>query len=253
VRPVVPPEPGGTLRALVEEGIVAAAALTARDDLDLAAASMQRLGALTSGMWRALSRELATAAQRLDGSIMDRLSDIERRARTLAVDRETVLSAGFAAGHLAEHRERLDTLVEPAADAHRLLQPDMLYGFHIDAIDEDDDDDDDDDEPMPRGERVTLLLWPAPLTPAFLSVMSSLPEGTTPETADDVALRHELITPPPLLEALSAAGGLSAERVTEALSVLGVACWSAHHLDELNNDDDELEEDDDDVADDGGG
>jgi hypothetical protein len=283
VRGVVPPEPGGTLRALVEEGIVTAAALTARDDLDLAAASMQRLGALTSGMWRALSRELVTAAQRLDGNIMDRLLEIERRARTLGVDREAVLSAGFAAGHLAEHRERLDTLFEPTADAYRLLQPDMLYGFATDVLEDDlplppaesaarerlvghppgvgeppeaasaamqaSELDVDDDGP-PLAERVTLFLWPAPLTPALLSIVSSPPEGATPETLEDVALEHHLMTPPPLLEALTAASGLSAERVTEALSVLGVACWSAHHLDEL--DDDELEEDDDDVADDGG-
>src|SRR5215467_5378487 len=59
-------DPAAALRSLIQEGIVTAAALNARDDLITAAMSMQRLGSLTSGMWRALSRELATADERLE-------------------------------------------------------------------------------------------------------------------------------------------------------------------------------------------
>ena len=77
-----------------------AAALNARDDLIAAAMSMQRLGSLTSGMWRALSRELATAAERLERESDEHLDGLYRRARALDVDPDAVLEAGVAAGHL---------------------------------------------------------------------------------------------------------------------------------------------------------
>ena len=193
-------DPAAGLRALVEEGIVAAAALNARNDLELAAASTQRLGALTSGMWRALSRELATAAERLDRSTMERMDDIQRRAAVLQVEADDVFRAGEAAAHLAEHRDTLETLLGPDDDGRRLLGPNLLFGFNLDADDADDDDDaddadheadadddDDDGESAPHPVRVTLFLWPEPLTPAVVSIVPSLPGGAL-ETAEDVAL-----------------------------------------------------------------
>jgi hypothetical protein len=253
-------DPVGGLRALVEEGIVTAAALNARDDLELAAASTQRLGALTSGMWRALSRELATAAERLDRSTMERMEDIERRARALHVDADDVAAAGVAAIHLAEHRETLETLLQPDEDAHLLAGTSLLFGFSIDALEDHpdsvNDDDDDDDEPGPVSVTVTLFLWPAPLTPATVSIVPSLPGG--PDDADEpenMALDLGLAAPEPLLDALCIASGLAADRVSQALSALGVACWTAHHLDEQPTDElDELDEEeiDDDVEADGG-
>jgi beta-glucosidase len=80
-------------------------------DLAAAAASLGRLGALTSGVWRALSRELAGAAERLDRQTQERLDDVHRRARALAVDPDAVMAAGIAAGHLEEHRATLSTLL----------------------------------------------------------------------------------------------------------------------------------------------
>ena len=70
-----------SLRALIQAGTVAAAALAARDDLGAAAISTQRLGSLTSGMWRALSRELMTAAERLDRQSDEYLDDMLRRRK----------------------------------------------------------------------------------------------------------------------------------------------------------------------------
>ena len=61
-------EPPDRLRALVQEGIIAAAALHTVTDLAQAAASTHRLGTLTAGTWRALSQELAAAAERLERS-----------------------------------------------------------------------------------------------------------------------------------------------------------------------------------------
>ncbi|MBV9175243.1 MAG: hypothetical protein JOZ81_34745 [Chloroflexi bacterium] len=49
-----------------------------------------------------------------------------------------------------------------------------------------------------------------------------------------------------LVDALSAASGLSGEDVLPALSALGVACWSAHQTDEHAGDGDEDDIDDDD-------
>ena len=261
--------PVGGLRGLVEEGIVTVAALNARDDLELAAASTQRLGALSSGMWRALSRELATAAERLDRSTMDRMDDIERRARSLHVEADQVVAAGVAAAHLAEHRETLETLVQPDQDARRFLEPNMLYGFSIDAHDaetvfvrpqpEEETGDtsgppDDDDEVAPGSVLVTLYLWPAPLTPASVLIAPSIPGGTDGSfELKDVALDLGLSAPDLLLDALSLASKLPADAVNRALPALAVACWTAHHLDEVAQDEDEEEEDiDDDVEGDGG-
>jgi hypothetical protein len=245
-------DPGGELRALVEEGIVTAAALSARDDLEQAAASTQRLGALTSGMWRALSRELATAAERLNRSTMDRLDDIERRARSLNVDADAVAAAGVAAAHLAEHRETLETLVKPDQDTHRLLGPNMLFGFSLDAALAEEVLEDD-DEPPPVSVRVTLFLWPAPLEPAVVTIIPSLLPGATADSleAKDVSLKLGLLAKAPLLDGLAISSGLSPEAVSQALPALAVACWSAHQFDEEPVDDEEEASDDDVEEDDG--
>jgi len=248
-------DPAVRLRALVEEGIVTAAALNARDDLELAAASTERLGALTSGMWRALSRELATAAERLDRSTMERMDDIRRRAAGLNVEPDDVIRAGVAAAHLAEHRETVERLLTPDADngARILLGPNLVFGCGID-VDEPgdlDDDDADADEPSPLTVRVSLFLWPAPLAPAEVTIVPTLLGSEL--VAENVSLNLGLVAPAPLLDAVATASGLSTERVSRALSSLGVACWTAHQLDEDPQDDDEEEEEediDDDVAED---
>src|ERR1700716_2401501 len=85
-RAAVDLDPVARLRPLIQEGIIAAAALDARDDLEAAAVSMDRLGSLTSGIWRALSRELETASERLEFQVEERLADLERRSRALQVD-----------------------------------------------------------------------------------------------------------------------------------------------------------------------
>jgi hypothetical protein len=253
-------DPTARLRALVGEGIIAAAALSARDDLEVAAASTQRLGSLTSGMWRALSRELATAAERLDRSTADRLDDIGRRARSLDVDEADVIAAGAAAGHLDSHRATLASLV-PADDAARLLLgSDMLFGFNIDEplLDEDEDEDDDDerlaaadadpdaDQPLPWSVRVRLFLWPAPLKSAVVS-FNPLPleEAAEPYAAPPANLSLEASEL--LIEALGKATSSSVDRVERALTDLGVACFTAHLMDELAED--APADDDDDTSD----
>jgi len=75
---------------------VTAATLQARDDLGAAAISMHRLGSLTSGMWRALSRELVTAAERLDRQSDELLrEDFGVQVRIQATVRERHISSGW--------------------------------------------------------------------------------------------------------------------------------------------------------------
>jgi hypothetical protein len=126
-------DPAAALRSLIQEGIVTAAALTAREDLMVPAMSMQRLGSLSSGMWRALSRELTTAAERLEREADEHLDDLDRRARAQEVDPDAVLQAGVAAGHLDEHRETLERVLATLdEDVRRLAQSDVLLGFSVD-------------------------------------------------------------------------------------------------------------------------
>jgi hypothetical protein len=225
----------GPLRALVEEAIVTAAAINARDDLEIAAASTQRLGALTSGMWRALSRELATAAERLDLSTRDRLSEVQRRAVALHVDVDDVIRAGLAAAHLAEHAETLESLIRPDDDVHRLLGPNMLFGFSIEPVD--DDALDESDESAPVSERIAVFLWPAPLSPAAVTMVPSLltSAGDIESLSEDMGLEASS----QLTDALARLTGLPTDGVSQTLSALAVACWTAHHLDENPIDDDD--------------
>lgn len=81
-------EPVAPARGLVQASIITAAALDAANDLATAAASVRRLGQLSSGMWRALGRELATAAERLDRQAQEHLDDLERQSGVLQVDPE---------------------------------------------------------------------------------------------------------------------------------------------------------------------
>src|SRR5579871_3639758 len=146
-RPSSQADPAAALRSLIREAMVTSAALDARDDLDAAAVSMERLGQLTSGMWRALSHELAEAAERLDRQVDEHLDEVSRRAKALGVAPEAVLAAGVAAGHLAEHREALEALLPNLEEeVRRLAASDVLLGFSVeddvlvedDAVDEDD-------------------------------------------------------------------------------------------------------------------
>jgi hypothetical protein len=250
-------DPAAALRSLVQEGIVTAAALNARDDLIRAAISMQRLGSLTSGLWRALSRELATAAERLERESDEHLDTLSRGARALDVDAEAVLEAGVAAGHLDQHRETLEGVLPTLEeDVRRLARPDVLLGFSVDdavvlgeeRLDEDEVDSDDrevDAEDEAGGDDdaslaidVWLFVWPAPLTPSRVRIV---PELAAPgsDTEPDVSVSFNASAAEAVVDALGATCGLPREGILAALSKLGLACWSAHQADEHGDDDDD--------------
>jgi hypothetical protein len=251
-------DPAARLRALVEDGIIAAAAMRALDDLGRAAASTHRLGTLTAGTWRALSGELAAAAERLGRSTLERLDELHRRAQPLQVEPAAVIAAGMAAAHLDEHRATLDSLLETApAEVRRLAAPDVLLGFLIEdalpvdeearpAADAEEATAGDDAEPPPLVVGVALFLWPAPVTPAQVAIAP--PQEPTAQPAPLALL--DMDAPASLVDALAAAVGLPSASCPSVLAALALACWSAHQVDEPDGDeDDESEEDEEDEED----
>jgi hypothetical protein len=249
-------EPAAPARALVQAGIITAAALDAANDLATAAASMHRLGQLTSGMWRALSRELATAAERLDWQVQERLDDLERQAQALQVDPGAALTAGMAAGHLEEHRATLGTLLPTLdGDVRRLAVPDILLGFVIEGPlvpDEGDDaaageeHDGDTVGEAPLAMHVWLFFWPTPLSPAGATIVPRVADTSASAPDEAVGVEMDVGIAAPLTDELARAARLPAERLPSALSELAMACWTAHQLDERDDDDDQGDGGDDD-------
>jgi hypothetical protein len=240
-------EPAAPARALVQAGIITAAALDAANDLATAAASVHRLGQLTSGIWRALSGELATAAERLDRQVQEHLDDLERPAQALQVDPEAALTAGMAAGHLEEHRATLERLLPSLEEnVRRLAVPDILFGFVIEGPlvpDEGDDGDAGDEHDGGAGAEaplahVWLFFWPAPLSPAGVSIAPRVADTSASAPDEAVSVEVEVGIAAPVTDELARAAGLLAERLPSGLSELAMACWTAHQLDERDDDDD---------------
>jgi hypothetical protein len=258
-RPVRHTDPGAALRALVQEGIVTAAALAACSDLGAAAVSMERLGELTSGTWRAFSRELLAAAERLDRQAEEHLDEVTRRAKALDVAPAAVLAVGVAAGHLAEHAETLETLgPNLEEEVQRLAASDVLIGFSVDdevlvgddTLEEDElaiavgdgpdaeaEAESGDDGPA-LGIDVWLFLWPAPFNPARVRITPELGESKVDEVSDVASVGIGAEADEVLVDGLSALPGLSPDDILPALAALGLACWSAHQADDHGADDD---------------
>lgn len=253
-------EPVGPARALVQSAVITAAALDAADDLATAAGSVHRLGQLTSGMWHALGRELATAAERLDQQVQKHLDDLERRAQALQVDPEAALTAGMAAGHLEEHRATLDTLLPSLEeDVRRLAVPDILFGFVIDGplVPDEGDDDTAGEEhdggavvEAPLAIQVWLFFWPAPFSPAGVRIAPRVADTGASATDEAVSVEVDVGIATPGTDELARAAGLPAERLPSTLAELAMACWTAHQLDERDEDDDGDRDDDGDDGDD---
>jgi hypothetical protein len=266
VRHSAPPaNPAAQLRSLIQDGRITVAALDASDDLTAAAASVHRLGVLTSGMWRAFGHELATAAERLDRQAQEHLDELQRRARRLGIDPDPVMAAAVAMAHLEEHRETLGTLLpRPDDEVRRLAAPELLLGFTVDdeVLVEGEPEEGSRDETTPSaadGEmdaaavprlavRIWLFLWSAPLLPAAVTIVPDLDEIARSSTITDLEtpVSVEVEMPETLMDALADACDLPVERALAALPRLGLACWSAHQADERGDDEDDEDDDDDD-------
>jgi len=199
-------------------------------------------------MWRALSRELATAAERLDRQVQERLDDLERRAHALQVDPDAALAAGVAAGHLEEHRATLETLLPTLEeDVRRLAVPDLLLGFVIEGplVPDEGDNGDAGDEheggavvEAPLAMQVWLFFWPAPLSPAGVRIAPRVADTGASAPDEAVGVEVDVGIAAPGAAELARAAGLPAERLPGALSELALACWTAHQLDERDDDED---------------
>ena len=245
--------------------MVTAAALDARDDLDAAAVSMERLGQLTSGMWRALSHELAEAAERLDRQVDEHLDKgvADGRKRWMW-HRARCLRRASPPATWPSTIEALEALLpDLEEEVRRLAASDVLLGFSV----EDEvlvetnggrgrsrshwrrwqaDAEPGADMPVPAVD-VWSFLWPAPFSPARSQVTPNLAVPKGEATPDVTSVGVGVVADDVLLEALSALPGVLREDILPALSALGLACWNAHLADEHGEDDDDDDTDDDDV------
>ena len=233
-RGVIHVDRAAALRSLIQEGIVTTAALAARDDLGAAAISMQRLGNLTSGMWRALSGELVTAAEQLGRRSDEYLDDVYRRAQALEVAPDAVLAAGAAAGHLDEHRETLERLLPTLEEeVRRLAAPEVLLGFSVndevlvddeelenDEFDTGDDagveaEDEAGDDVPGLAIEVWLFVWPAPLSPAQVRIVPEIAAAAN-ATEPDLSVSFGVTADEAVVDALSTSCGMPRESILQA-------------------------------------
>ncbi len=87
-----------------------------------------------------------------------------------------------------------------------------------------------------------MFLWPAPLAPAGVTIGPELADQAATDT--DPALSVQVAAADVLLDALATRYELPRERALSTLSALGLACWSAHQVDERGDVDDDEDEDD---------
>src|SRR6266545_1065601 len=177
-------------------------------------------------MWRALSRELVTAAERLDRQSDEYLDDVYRRAQALEVAPDAVLAAGAAAGHLAEHRETLNDLLPTLEEeVRRLATPDVLLGFSVDdavlvddeELEKDEFDTAEDDGVEAKDETgddipglaidVWMFVWPAPLSPAQVRIVPDIAAAAN-ATEADLSVSFGVTADEAVVETLSTSCGM---------------------------------------------
>src|SRR5260370_14747893 len=98
------PAPQSVVQA-VQAAIVACAHLAAYEHVSAAAQACQRLGALTSGRWRAAGRDLATLEEDLQTAFATAAAAGESRADELGVPEDALWAVCDAAGALDLLRE----------------------------------------------------------------------------------------------------------------------------------------------------
>jgi hypothetical protein len=144
------------LRQAVEAAIVVSAHVMAREQVFDAAQSMKRLGALTSGRWRAAARDLDRLGEELMTAGTDIAYDLQQRAASLGIEVESLWMAGDAAGTLDMLREEAADHLDEDSSARRLLdESEALFGVSF--VEED---------VMPDRGRTLVFGWAAPLEPA---------------------------------------------------------------------------------------
>jgi hypothetical protein len=147
-----------TLNEAVQAAIVGSAQLAAHDRISAATIACRRLGALSSGRWRAATRDLERMEEDLHRALDQSAQDIERRANQLGVEPAALWTVGTAGATFDQLRDEAADELEDENDeqALALLNGGTLFGV---ALIEDPDTED---------QGTTLLLgWADPLRPAI--------------------------------------------------------------------------------------
>lgn len=230
------------VRKAVDAGILAAAHAATLERVGLAEDACARLGALSSGRWRAAARELAELEESLERSLQDLVEDVRRKGAAADVPEETLWTLGEAAW-------TYDTLSEDALDeidegtaAEKVLDGDLLYGVaFLDSPEKTED------------SGLTLLFhWSEPLSPAvwawdatWIETGQDAENGQGGAEELDLADAAEIQIPALLLAA--ATGVLESDELTarDALKTIARALTRAWLLptDEEDQGDEEGEED----------
>jgi hypothetical protein len=145
------------LAQAVKTAIVAAAHLAAYERVAAAAEACRRLGALTSGRWRSVARDLAGFEDELQNAFATAAEDVSERATRLGIPEVALWTAGDAAAAFDLLRDVALDELEEGSPAARILQGDVVFGTSFV-----------DDPDLPDRGTTLLFGWPEPLSPATL-------------------------------------------------------------------------------------
>jgi hypothetical protein len=148
------PAPQSVVQA-VQAAIVASAHLAAYEHVAAAAQACQRLGALTSGRWRSVGRDLAGFEEDLQAAFATAAAAVESRANELGVPEDTLWAVGDAAGTLDLLREAALEETEDGSRPAAVLRGQILFGASFV-----------EDPELPDRGTTLLFGWPEPLAPA---------------------------------------------------------------------------------------
>jgi len=144
-----------SLAEAVQVAIVASAHATAYERISAAAEACERLGALSSGRWRSVTRDLERWEEDLERALDQVSEDVARRASSLGVPEEALWTMGDAADLLDALREDALDVLGDNDNAARLLDGDLLFGVTFM-----------EDAEAPNRGRTLMFGWPEPLQPA---------------------------------------------------------------------------------------
>ena len=220
------PAPPPLVKA-VEAAIVASAHLAAYENLAAAAQAVRRLGALSSGRWRAAARDLERLAEELQTAFSDVANEVSTHANKLGIEDEALWAAGDAAGTLALVRDTALEELDDGSPAASLLDGEAIFGVSFV----------EDPDAPDRG--TTLVFgWAEPLAPAtwpweasWISSSSPSPGGgAEPIEQLDLYETGDLEVGEPMLEALADRLRTDRDQALEALRAAAEAATRASLL-----------------------
>ena len=158
----------------VQAAIVASAHLAAYEHVAAAAQACQRLGALTSGRWRAVGRDLVKQEDELQTAYARAADVVTARAEEINVPEEALWTTGDAAATLDLLRDdALDELDEDSPAA-RVLRGKVIFGASFV-----------EDPELPDRGTTLVFGWPEPLSPAVWPWQATWVLGDSQDDGED--------------------------------------------------------------------